>query len=316
MPLYGDSLKRQHKIAEWETRIQLLHKKYPRLEEISRLFAQMAVELAKVELGEGKSGMGREELSKAQEALQAEKQMLMIKHKLPENIYDIWWDCEKCHDTGFVEAGIRCECRLNAEAKSRWQMSGLSPEQKIQTFDSFSLDYYQEKEKYNVVVHKCQSFAEKVGKGQETENILICGPVGTGKTHICSAIANSVLQAGKAMVYLKASVLLDLIRQAKFYSDKNEQDESNRFMGSLYRVPLLIIDDLGTENLTDFAQEQLLLLIDERINYHLPWVISTNLSPNEMDTHYELRLIDRIMGTSRILRFSGESIRQLKKMRK
>jgi len=310
------SSKRQNKIAEWETRIQLLHTKYPRLEEISQLFAQMAIELAMVELGKGKTGMGREELIKAQEALQAEKQDIMKKHKLPENIYDIWWDCEICRDTGFVEAGRKCDCRRSEEVKWRWQMSGLSPEQKLQTFESFSLEYYPEKEKYRVVVHKCMSFAEKVGKGQPAENILICGPVGTGKTHICSAIANGVLQAGKAVVYLKSGVLLDLIRQAKYYKDKNEQNENNQFMESLYRVPLLIVDDLGTENLTDFAQEQLLLLIDERINYRLPWVISTNLSLNEMDTHYELRLIDRIMGTSKVLRFSGESIRQLKKMHK
>jgi DNA replication protein DnaC len=314
--LTGESLKRQNKIAEWETRIRLLHKKYPRLEEISELIAQIALQMALIELGKGKAGMEREEIIKANEALRAEKLALLEKYKLPQNIYDIWWDCEKCRDTGFVQAGIKCECRVNEEAGARWQMSRLSPEQKLQTFETFSLDYYPEKEKYRAIVDRCQAFAEKVAKGQETENLLISGPVGTGKTHICSAIANSVLQTGKAVIYLKTGVLLDLIRQARFYTDKNEQNECNQLMETLYRVPLLIIDDLGTENLTDFAQEQLLLLIDERINYHLPWVISTNLSLNEMDTHYELRLIDRIIGTSGILRFSGESIRQLKKMRK
>lgn len=316
MPQSGESLKRQSKIAEWETRIQLLHQKYPRLEEIARLFAQMAVEMALVELGKGKSGMSSEKLLQAQEALQAEKQAILMRHKLPPNIYDIWWDCPKCRDTGFIEAGQKCECRRNEEIKARRQLSGLSPEQKLQTFENFSLEYYQEKDKYRTLIQVGQAFADKINKGQPVENLLICGPVGTGKTHLCSAIANAVLQAGKAVVYLKSSQLLDSIRQAKFYQDKEERAESNNIMEYLYRVPLLIIDDLGTENLTDFAQEQLLLLIDERINYRLPWVVSTNLSLNELDTHYELRLIDRIMGTAKVLRFSGESVRQLKKMRK
>ena len=79
-------------------------------------------------------------------------------------------------------------------------------------------------------------------------------------------------------------------------------------------MDLLIIDDLGTEVSTDFVREQLFYLFDERISYCLPWVISTNLMPNEIGTIYEDRLSDRILGTSRVLKFSGTSVRQLKAM--
>lgn len=306
-PLLQTGLKRQKKIAEWETRIQLLHQKYPRLEEISFLIAQLSLELALVELGKTKTGMGRDELLQAQAALLEEKKSLLKKHNIPDNIYDIWWDCPYCRDTGFAGPGVKCSCLYQAELKQRWQMSGLSPEQEEQTFTTFSLEWYKDKERHRNILKDCLDFAEKVSKGERTENMLLYGPVGIGKTHLCSAIANYVLQAGVSVIYMKTGLLLDMIREAKL------QDKGSNRMHTLYRVGLLILDDLGTESLTDFVHEQLFLLLDERINLRLPWVISTNLSPNELTGHYELRLMDRIIGTSQILKFEGESVRCRKK---
>lgn len=309
------NLKRQKKIRDWENRIELLHKKFPRLGEINHLFAQMAKELALLELEKSTMGMSREELLKAQEALQSEKKQLIKKHKLPDNIYEIWWDCPKCQDTGFIEIGKKCSCLLSEEFQVRWQESGLSPEQKQQTFTTFTLDWYKDKERYRDILEQCLLFCEKVHKGEKAESLLFCGPVGTGKTHLCSAIANYLLQSGLAVIYLKSGKLFDLIREYKFGPEANEQG-TIRKLDFLYRADLLIIDDLGTESLTDFTKEQLLFIIDERIQYKLPWVISTNLSPHEMTNYYEDRILDRILNVSKIMKFTGESVRKLQSLEK
>jgi DNA replication protein DnaC len=311
MLLSGRALKRKKKLAEWEARLELLHKKYPRLGEIAKLFGQISLELAMLEVGKGKMGMSREELLKSLENLQAEKDILLRKFNLPKNIYDIWWDCEKCQDTGFIGVGKKCTCLIQEEMQGRWNFSGLAPEQKDQTFNNFSLDWYDDKEKYRSILQYSIGFAEKVCSGERTENLFICGPIGTGKTHLCSAIANFVLQTGINVVYLKTGKIMDMIREYKLNPDKAEISLNNE-LKSFYRVNLLIIDDLGTEVSTDFVREQLFYLLDERINYRLPWVISTNLMPNEIGTIYEDRLSDRILGTSRVLKFTGRSIRQLK----
>ncbi len=311
MSLSKRALKRQRKLAEWEVRVETLHQKYPRLGEISRLFTQMSLEIAMLGMGKGKMGMTQEELLQAQEALQAEKNMLLQKNKLPENIYDVWWDCEKCQDTGFRGVGEKCSCLLQEEQEVRWQFSRLTPEQKEQTFNSFSLEWYEDKARYRTILQQCIEFAEKVCAGEKTENLFLCGSIGTGKTHLCSAIANYVLQAGLKVVYLKTGTILDMIREYKFNFEKSEILSPHEFK-AFYQVGLLIIDDLGTEVSTDFVREQLFYLFDERINYRRPWIISTNLMPNEIGTMYEDRLSDRILGTSRILKFTGTSIRQLK----
>jgi len=307
-------LKRQQRIAEWENRIMLLHKRFPRLEEISRLIARLSLELALVEMGDGKMGLSRQDIMKMQESLVLERKSIITENNLPENVYDIWWECDRCNDTGFLGPGVKCPCRIQAEIKERWQMSGLSPEQERQTFGTFSLEWYQDKERHRKILEKCVEFAEQVCARQPVENLFLYGPVGTGKTHLCSSIANYVLQAGINVIYIKISQLLDLIREYKFSRDWDEQGQQK--LKTLYRVDLLIIDDLGTETSTDFVREQLLLLLDERNNYRLPWVISTNLTPNEIGTMYEDRLSDRMLATSQILKFTGESVRRQKKLLK
>jgi DNA replication protein DnaC len=311
MSLAGRALKRQKKLAEWETRVEILHKKYPRLGEIAHLFAQMSLELALLGISKGKMGMSKEELINARAALQAEKNTLIKEYNLPGNIYEVWWDCEKCQDTGFLGIGEKCSCLLQEELLARWQYSGLAPEQKEQRFNTFSLQWYEDKERYKTILQRCIEFAEKVCSREKTENLFLCGAIGTGKTHLCSAIANYVLQAGLDVAYLKTGTILDLIREYKFNFDK-AATVTHYELKALYRVSLLIIDDLGTEVSSDFVREQLFYLFDERINYRLPWVISTNLLPNEIGAMYEDRLSDRILGTSRVLKFTGTSIRQLK----
>ncbi|MGI6587519.1 MAG: ATP-binding protein [Peptococcia bacterium] len=314
MSLGERAVKRQKKLAEWEARVEALHQKYPRLGEISRLLAQMSLEIVYLAMGQGKMGMTVEELDKARQALQSEKRALFKKYNLPENIDGVWWDCPKCEDRGFLNIGEKCTCLLEEEIQQRWKFSGLGPEQKEQTFKNFSLEWYEDKKRYALILQQCVEFAEKICAGEKVDNLFLCGSIGTGKTHLCSAIANYVLQAGVNVAYLKIGTMLDFIREYKYNFEKNVVAFSNR-LKSLYRVNLLIIDDLGTEVATDFVREQLFYLFDERINYRLPWVISTNLLPNEIGATYEDRLSDRILGTSTILKFTGPSVRQLKIVR-
>lgn len=302
------ALRKQRKIEEWEQRIEALHSQYPRLAEIDLLSKQLAMELALMGIGRNKTDLSVEELKNAIASLQEEKRQILHSQTLSEKVYEIWWDCPACQDTGFIRPGVKCECLVKEEAELRLQRSGLSPAQKEQSFDNFLLKYYTDKPRYANILTICRTFAEKVSKGSPTENLVLTGPVGVGKTHLSSAIANKVIQAGKMVVYIKIGHLLDLLRESKF----QDNEEQRRYLHYLIRADLLLIDDLGTEVLTDFAGEQILNVLDERLNYKLPWVISTNLTPTELDAHYELRLVDRIAGTSRFLIFSGDSIRRRK----
>ncbi len=57
-------------------------------------------------------------------------------------------------------------------------------------------------------------------------------------------------------------------------------------------TPLLILDDLGTQSSTAWAQEKLYQIINHRYNHQLPMVVTSNVSLEEMEERLRTRLSD------------------------
>ena len=97
----------------------------------------------------------------------------------------------------------------------------------------------------------------------------------------------------------------------KFSSDqKNENKEQyNR----IFDVDLLIIDDLGTETMTNNKFTELFNIINTRLLKNKKILISTNLTLKELFERYDERLMSRIIGEFTICKFVGDDIRLKKK---
>ena len=119
--------------------------------------------------------------------------------------------------------------------------------------------------------------------------LLIQGGYGVGKTHLAAAIANARLRQGLPVIFLNAPDLLDYLRAA--FNPNLEETYSQRFE-QLLDVPLLILDDLGTQNATPWAQEKLFQLLNHRYLAQLPTVITTNLALDDLDPRLSSRLAD------------------------
>ena len=77
----------------------------------------------------------------------------------------------------------------------------------------------------------------------------------------------------------------------------------------LLSCDLLILDDLGAEFSTSFTVAALYNIINSRINAGLPVIISTNLTPTELEAKYTQRITSRIIGCYTSLIFCGRDIR-------
>ena len=119
--------------------------------------------------------------------------------------------------------------------------------------------------------------------------LLIQGGYGVGKTHLAAAIANARLTEGLPVLFLNAPDLLDYLRAA--FNPNSEETYSQRFE-QLLDTPLLILDDLGTQNATSWAQEKLFQLLNHRYIARLPTVITTNLALDDLDPQLSSRLAD------------------------
>ena len=143
--------------------------------------------------------------------------------------------------------------------------------------------------------------------------LVLFGGYGSGKTHLAAAIANEVLRRQQRVILAVVPDLLDHLR-ATFGPDSPVAYD-DRFE-TIREVPLLILDDLGTENTTPWAREKLYQLINHRYNDALPTVITSNLDPEAIDPRIFSRMCDPALCREIIRMNTGDyRKRQMKALR-
>lgn len=148
-----------------------------------------------------------------------------------------------------------------------------------------------------------QNFAEfkRNGKG-----LLLYGTVGTGKTFYAACIANALIDKGYPVLMTNFSTLTNKIQ--------GTMDGKQKIIDSLNDYTLLIIDDLGVERKSEFMQEMVYNIIDSRYRSGFPFIITTNLSANEIKNAQEIsfqRIYDRILERCHPIEISGVSRRKM-----
>jgi DNA replication protein DnaC len=119
--------------------------------------------------------------------------------------------------------------------------------------------------------------------------IVIHGPSGAGKTHVAAAIANYCIDHGQAALFVVVPDLLDHLRST--FNPGSEVTYDSLFE-QVRNAPVLILDDLGTQSATPWAQEKLFQVLNHRYNSQLPTVVTTNLNVDRLDERLRMRLTD------------------------
>ena len=140
----------------------------------------------------------------------------------------------------------------------------------------------------------------------EGKGLLLYGTVGTGKTYYAACIANSLIDKGYKVLMTNFARLTNQI-QGMF-------EGKQAFIDSLNHYQLIIIDDLGAERKSEFMQEQVFNIIDARYRSGLPFIITTNLTADEIkkpqDIGYQ-RIYDRILERCFPVEITGVSRRRM-----
>lgn len=146
-------------------------------------------------------------------------------------------------------------------------------------------------------------FEEMRNAGQ---GLLLCGGVGTGKSHLAAQISNALIDAGYRVYF--ATVGRIQADTAKGYAEDRAE-----YIRSLNDYDLLVLDDLGAERGTDYIQELMFSVIDGRYSTGKPLIVTTNASIQDMKTpktQMQERIYDRILQMCFPIRFDGGSLRR------
>ncbi len=119
--------------------------------------------------------------------------------------------------------------------------------------------------------------------------LLLKGGYGCGKTHLAAAIANHRLNMGHPVLFVSVPDLLDHLRAAYAPGATTSYDE--RFE-QVRTAPLLILDDLGAQSNTEWAQEKLYQIFNYRYNTRMPTIITTNQELEAIEIRIQSRMVD------------------------
>jgi DNA replication protein DnaC len=123
--------------------------------------------------------------------------------------------------------------------------------------------------------------------------LVLTGTYGSGKTHLAAAIANFRAGQGFPVMFVPVPDLLDHLRAT--FSPASNVSYDHRF-DEIRTTPLLVLDDLGTQATTPWAQEKLFQLLNHRYNAALPTVITSAKSVDEL-AKSDPRLVSRMLDT-------------------
>ena len=210
----------------------------------------------------------------------------------PEDYTEVKYSCKTCSDSGFID-GKMCNCFREALLRENILSSGIGNLIDRQSCDNFSLNGYDDdtREVMNANLIIAKRYAETFSK--DAKNLLLIGPTGTGKTHLSTAIAKTVIEAGYEVIYDSAQNIMSAFEEDKFRSGFGPYEpKATKYL----ECDLLIIDDLGTEFISSFTLSALYNLLNSRMNKSLPTVISTNLDRSSLEKIYEDRIFSRIIG--------------------
>ena len=317
--------KRTRAVQAAEERKKDLMSVNPRLQEIDKELTLNSIQASKAILVSDSKEKASllATLKKKNNSLIKEKNDF-IKNLSKENNYlNPHFDCKLCKDTGYVQKDgklVMCSClkqRIFDIAYNKSNMGNLERE----NFSSFNIRIFSDKsdkalyksdisprENIQIIREKVKSFIENFDDPEE-KNLIFTGNTGVGKTFLTNCIANEMLKLGKTVLYQTAPVMFDEINDAKFGRENARFD----LYENILNVDLLIIDDLGTEKITDSKVTELFTIINTRLlnqNHKITkTIISTNLNVDELFKTYTTRIGSRLAGNYRFLRFFGDDLR-------
>lgn len=208
------------------------------------------------------------------------------------------------------------------------EISGMGARFRNRRFSTYICDTDKQKRALEQAKKYADNFEYMLPKKDDRGNIsmpkitrnglFITGSYGTGKTHLAAAIANQLIENETACICMTMIDLLDKIRDT-FQANQSSELNETEILSKYETVPLLIIDDIGSEKPTEWAISKMFAIINARYESYMPTVITTNYSsielekrmtPKDGDSNNAKKTLDRLKETCVAMEMNWKSYRE------
>jgi DNA replication protein DnaC len=151
----------------------------------------------------------------------------------------------------------------------------------------------------------CKFCEDKLGlsiDGQFKKSLVYIGEYGSGKTHLVSGLYHQLEGQGVHAWYMKFG---EMIRYVNNCYDASSSVTPLQAIRSLQYIPLLILDDVGRDNVSGSTMDLFFDIIDARYDADLPTIITTNVNQEQMGLMFGPRLGDRLRHMAHWVRLDG-----------
>lgn len=188
------------------------------------------------------------------------------------------YECKECNNKGVIYemlsdneiVSIDCGCMAERKIKYNVAQSGLEKQFADYTFMNFNT-----RQPYHQHMFDTAKNYLKEHKGLWW---VITGQVGSGKTHITTAIVNELSRSGKRFKYMRYASEMPRLQRGMMNFNPTIKSEAEIQFDMFKKVEILFIDDFMKTRNTDYVFE----LIDYRYANGLMTLITTELEYSEM----------------------------------
>lgn len=216
-----------------------------------------------------------------------------------EESYEEYSHCKKCKGlmscqnkvTGYAYLPKKNKDKIEFYYKAcKYENKNLKEEKKYQNVYAFEIpkmikeasmkDIYLDDNKRFPVIKWLNDFIKNYKKG--SKGLYLNGTFGSGKTYLVSAAFNELAKSNiKSAIIFWPEYLNKL--KSSFNGDK---DEFKNLIEKIKKVPLLLIDDIGAENVTPWSRDEILApILQYRMEEQLTTFFTSNFDLNNLEKH-------------------------------
>ncbi|MEC3737016.1 ATP-binding protein [Bacillus safensis] len=203
------------------------------------------------------------------------------------------WIIDHEQNKEFME---ECPCKEVKKLSNRLMSARLPEEFKDASLNSFDINVYdkpESKERAANAKRVAKNYVLKFDKMRELGKGLyfFSEEKGSGKTRLAASILHAITKVydkkeEKPLKIIYSSTA-DLIGEIKSTFDSESKVKSTDIMDAVKTADLVVLDDIGVENVTKFVEETFTRILDYRLQYKKPTIITSNLSIDDLDTIYK-----------------------------